>query len=76
MNTAKVFANGGSQAVRLPKEYQFSTDEVFVNRIGDMVVLFPKEKGWDILAQSLEHFPEDFMAERDQGGPAEERESL
>jgi len=76
MYTAKIFTNGGSQAVRLPKEYQFAASEVCVNRIGDMVVLFPKEKGWDILEQSLEQFPEDFMAERDQGGPVEERESL
>ena len=76
MYTAKIFTNGGSQAVRLPKEYQFATSEVCVNRIGDMVVLYPKEKGWDILEQSLEQFPEDFMAERDQGGPVEERESL
>jgi antitoxin VapB len=76
MKTAKIFTNGGSQAVRLPKEYQFSTDEVCVNRIGDMVVLFPKEKGWDIMAQSLEHFTPDFMADRDQPRVAEERDPL
>ncbi len=34
MMTAKVFENGRSQAVRLPKEYRFNTDEVAVNRIG------------------------------------------
>jgi len=46
MHTAKVFPNGRSQAVRLPKEFQFAADEVYVNRIGNVVVLFPREKGW------------------------------
>jgi antitoxin VapB len=76
MNTAKVFLNGRSQAVRLPKEFQFSTDEVYIRRVGGVVLLFPREKAWDSLAWSLEHFTQDFMAERDQGGPVEKRGSL
>ena len=40
MMTAKIFKNGRSQAVRLPKEYRFSDDEV----IGDVILLMPKEK--------------------------------
>ena len=76
MNTAKVFPNGGSQAVRLPKEYQFATDEVYVNKVGGVVMLFPRDKGWEILVQSLDHFTEDFMAERDQGEAAEDRTAL
>ena len=47
MTVAKVFENGRSQAVRLPKEYRFSTDEVMVNRIGDIVLLMPKGGKWD-----------------------------
>lgn len=39
MMTAKVFENGGSQAVRLPKERRFTVDEVSVNKIGDIVML-------------------------------------
>jgi len=76
MNTAKVFPNGGSQAVRLPKEFQFAADEVYVNKVGGVVMLFPRDKGWEILAQSLDHFTEDYMAERDQGGAPEERSAL
>jgi antitoxin VapB len=76
MNTAKVFPNGGSQAVRLPKEYQFATDEVCVNKVGGVVMLFPRDKGWEILVQSFDHFSEDFMAERDQGEAAEDRTAL
>ena len=76
MRTAKVFPNGRSQAVRLPKEYQFSSDEVYVHRIGGVVMLFPRERVWDSLVRSLQHFSDDYMADRDQGGPAEEREAL
>lgn len=44
MMTAKLFENGRSQAVRLPKEYRFQGDEVEVNKIGDDVLFMPKEK--------------------------------
>ena len=40
--TAKVFMTNRSQAVRLPKEYQFSTDEVFIRKEGDEVILSPR----------------------------------
>ncbi len=76
MNTAKLFINGRSQAVRLPKEYRFDEDEVFITKVDDMVILYPRRKGWDLLARSIERFTEDFMAERDQPAQADERESL
>lgn len=38
METAKLFTNGRSQAVRLPKEFRFEGDEVFIKRVGDAVV--------------------------------------
>ena len=44
MKTAKLFSTGGSQAVRLPKEFRFEGDEVFVEREGDAVILTPKTK--------------------------------
>jgi antitoxin VapB len=47
-DVAKVFENGRSQAVRLPKEYRFDTDEVFVSREGNKVILLPKPSvTWD-----------------------------
>ena len=46
MMTAKLFENGRSQAVRLPKEYRFQGDEVLVNKIGDVVLLMPKGDKW------------------------------
>ena len=50
---AKVFRNGSSQAVRLPKECRFQADEVCVKRIGSAVVLFPKDAAWELMAGSL-----------------------
>ena len=52
MLTAKLFTNGKSQAVRLPKELRFAGNEVGVTRIGEMVVLYPKERAWEIFAAS------------------------
>ena len=76
MMTATLFENGRSQAVRLPKECRFEGDEVAVNKIGDIVILLPKENKWSGFLQSLEMFTDDFMKDgREQPG-AQERESL
>jgi len=76
MNTARLFRTGRSQAVRLPKEFRFEGEEVAINRVGDVVVLFPRKKGWEILARSLEGFTPDFMEERKQPARAEKRKAL
>ena len=76
MDRAKVFNTGRSQAVRLPKEYRFDVDEVYVARLGQMVILYPPGKGWDLMASSLGHFTDDFMVERDQPARAEQRAEL
>lgn len=61
MTIAKVFETGRSQAVRIPKEYRFSEDEVYINKIGDLVMLFPKSHKWSGFLKSLDMFSEDFM---------------
>lgn len=76
MNTAKVFENGRSQAVRLPKEYRFNEDEVFVNKIGDVVILVPKSVKWSGLKAGLEMFSEDYMADGRDSGLRQKREKL
>jgi antitoxin VapB len=76
MMTAKVFENGRSQAVRLPKEYRFQTDEVVVNKIGDAVILLPKENPWAGFLQGLSLFTDDFMADGREQPTRQERESL
>ena len=47
MNTAKVFTNGQSQAIRLPKACRFEGEEVFIKKVGKMVLLYPKDKVWE-----------------------------
>jgi antitoxin VapB len=64
METAKVFMNGRSEAVRLPKECRFKSDEVYVKKIGDIVLLIPKEKTWEVFLQGIDGFTKDFMAKR------------
>jgi antitoxin VapB len=76
MNTAKLFANGRSQAVRLPKEYRFDVDEVIINKIGDAVVLYPKTSGWAGLLDASGKFTDDFMSDRGQPSNADKRKAL
>ena len=66
MRTAKIFSNGSSQAVRLPKDCRFSTDKVMVARMDGMVILYPRKAGWDLLRQGIERFTGDFMKTRKQ----------
>ena len=64
--TAKVFTHGGSQAVRLPKEFRFDGSEVRIRKDGDRVILEPVERDWDafwaeidrLAAEAGEPFPD------------------
>lgn len=69
--TAKLFNNGGTQAVRLPKAFHFNSDEVLVRREGDRVILTPKLADWDEFFTELSAFDDDFMADRDDSLPQE-----
>jgi antitoxin VapB len=69
--TAKVFMNGRSQAVRLPKECRFDCDEVFVEKRGDKVILSASAPGWDEFFDQESAFGEDFLSERDDLPPQE-----
>lgn len=74
MEIAKLFQNGKSQAVRLPKEFRFMGNLVYIKRAGNAVILLPYNAPWQALIGSLSLFSSDFMQERDQ--PAtQERES-
>lgn len=66
METAKLFQNGRSQAVRLPKEFRFDGDKVFIKKVGSAVVLIPCEDPWQSLFDSLGQFSDDFLATREQ----------
>jgi len=66
METAKLFQNGRSQAVRLPKEFRFRGDKVFIKKVGSAVVLISCLDPWQTLFDSLDQFSDDFMADREQ----------
>ena len=71
--TAKVFMTNRSQAVRLPKEYQFTTDEVFIRKEGEEVILSPRPSNWDAYLESAPVASDAFM--RDVADlPVQERE--
>lgn len=76
MMTAKVFENGRSQAVRLPKEYRFTTDEVMINKIGEIVLLMPKTSKWDSFIKAIDMFSSDFMEDGRPMQISQQREEL
>jgi len=65
--------NGRSQAVRLPKEFRFDCDEVFVRKQGDGIIISPKQPSWDLFFEQKTAFDEEFLANREQP-PLQERE--
>ena len=76
MKTAKLFQNGQSQAVRLPKEFRMAGKEVYIKKQGEAIVLLPKEKSWAPLFESLNHFEKDFRIERNQPAENQKREPM
>jgi antitoxin VapB len=75
MQTAKIFINGRSQAVRLPREFRFSGNDVYIKKLGKIVLLIPKDDPWASLVDSLDQFTDDYMEARDQP-PQDSRKSL
>jgi len=59
--TARVFMTNRSQAVRLPREYQFSTDEVFIRKEGQDVILSPRPRDWRPYLESAPAASDAFM---------------
>ena len=76
METAKIFENGRSQAVRLPKKFRFNTDEVVVQQLGDAVILVPKEALWQTFMEGLDGFTDDIFEDGRDQGVQKDREAL
>jgi len=56
MKTAKLFQNGQSQAVRLPKEFRFEGDEVIITKVGNAVLLSPKSATYEEIIDIAKSF--------------------
>ncbi len=77
MDTAKLFVNGKSQAVRLPKEYRFEGKEVCIKKVGkNGVLLMPTDDIWEIFREGLNKFPDDFMKDGRLQGEPQKREDF
>jgi antitoxin VapB len=76
MKTAKLFKNGQSQAVRLPKEFRMAGTEVYIKKQGEALILLPKDKSWAPFVESLSHFAKDFKIERNQPKEDQKREPM
>jgi antitoxin VapB len=71
---AKLFKNGQSQAVRLPKDYRLPGKSVYIRKLNSAVLLIPKEKPWNLFLEACSKFTDDFMQSREQG--MQEREKV
>jgi antitoxin VapB len=76
MRTTKVFKSGNSQAVRLPKEFQFDVTELEIFRRGDEVVLRKKSQNLARAYELLTSLPDDFMKDDRKDAPPQRREEL
>jgi antitoxin VapB len=61
MQTTKVFKSGNSQAIRIPKEYQVDEEELIINKVGNTIILFPKNDPWQLFKKSLTEFTNDYF---------------
>jgi antitoxin VapB len=76
MTTARIFQSGNSQAVRLPKEFRFDSDQVEIFRQGNDIVLRQRPVSAAAVFDLLSSLPADFMAEGRQDTPPQEREAF
>jgi len=74
MQTAKIFQNGRSQAIRLPKAFRLPGTEVKISRDGNRIILEPLEQSWDDWLLAIEQFSDDFMAQGREQPAVQERE--
>lgn len=75
LKTARLFKYGDSQAVKLPQEFQFDGRSVYIKRMGNVVVLIPKNNPWQSLFDSLDQFTDDYLEQRQQP-PQQERDVI
>jgi antitoxin VapB len=72
MKTATVFKNGRStQAIRIPREYRLTTEEVWIEKVGNSLIITPKPRSWDDFFTSSSQLSSDFSMERNQELPQE-----
>ncbi len=76
MLTTRVFQNGNSQAIRIPLELRTEKKDYFINKIGEVYVIYPKDDPWAQSRSIVGTFPEDFMSDRSQPQFTDKREEI
>lgn len=76
MHTVKVFKNGNSQAVRLPKEFSVTDTELLIQKVGNSIILTSKRDPWESFRNSLDMFTDDFMEKGREQPEMQEREEF
>ena len=65
MKVVKIFSDGETQLVPLPKDFKFKSSEVVIDRIHDVVILIPKQRDAADISATLDLFTDDFFSEYD-----------
>ena len=76
METVKIMKSGFNQTVCLPVDYRFSSDEVYIQKVGKAVLLVPKDDAWEVFMNGINDFPDDFMKDGRCQGDFQEREPI
>jgi len=63
MQTAHLFTDNNSQIIRLPKDYHFNGEKIYIQKIGEAVLLVPYDKDWEVFIYGLNSFSDDFMSD-------------
>ena len=72
--TTTVFSNGQSQAVRIPKEFRMAGKKVYIQKIGNQLIITPAEDLWTLFCEALNGFSDDFMKDGREQLPPQERD--
>ena len=70
-SVGKIFMNGRSQAIRLPKQFRFDCSQVYIEKHGDKLVISAHRPSWDEFFDAESAFDESFMADREDSPPQE-----
>jgi antitoxin VapB len=73
MVVARVFKNGRSQAIRLPKEFRVESDEVYLKRTSEGFLVIPRDP-WDVFREGVAELSDEFLAEGRSQPAVEERD--
>ncbi len=72
MQRAKVFRNGRSQAIRLPKDFRVDTDEVCLKKTAEGFLVIPRDP-WEVFLEGVEELSADFLASGRAQPPVQKR---